>query len=77
MWTLKSADEMKAAAALLPHTKPQQEMEVYADYSDAEAPALTALAAMITATQYKGRLWMRLGSRTTRDEMLAQLMGAM
>ena len=79
MWTLKSADAVRAATALLPYTQPEQVMGVDTWNSKAgraAAAALPGLGAAMQAAQYRGKLWMNLDIAAPCDEMLAQLKGA-
>ena len=58
-WYIYDADEVKAATALLPFTKPGKELYVWLEHST-PTPALHQLAATIKQTAFGGQLRMEL-----------------
>ena len=60
-WDIRDADDVKAATALLPFTRPGEELFVeLEDSPPAPAPALHQLAATIKQTDFGGQLRMEL-----------------
>ena len=59
VWGIVDADEVKAAAALLPFTRPGEKLDVVL-YHSTPTQALHQLAATIKQTAFGGQLRMRL-----------------
>ena len=78
-WMIENADRVKAAAALLPFTRPGKKLDVELQDST-PTPALHQLAATIKQTAFRGQLGMELGHSHNNfipcDDLVKDLHGA-
>ena len=77
-WKINSVEGISAAAALLPHKQPTDELRVELDSST--STELKPLLGAVTAAGYEGKLWLKLwhsyDNRIPCDEQVQQLKGA-